>query len=391
VIATLLAVVLVLIAGGSLPVAAVAPAPVPAAAPAKGPYEPAADCARCHESIHRYWSEGPHSKSAASPAFLKALEALSPAGAGTPAARAAREACVWCHAPTVLATGDYALAQPITREGVTCDFCHTVADVRMEQEGNPFVIDPGPIKRGPFTYTESPWHDTAYSSLHKAGPLLCAACHEHRNANGVPVMASWSEWKAGPYPARGVSCQDCHMALVPGTTAEKAVGGQSQRLVNLHRVVGGSSRGQLSRGLDLTIDAVNRSGGSASVQVTLKNVAAGHPIPGGLSSKSLVLAVGVETPSDDFARRQERVYRRELRDAGGRTLTAAADLFLRAASVGKDNRIKPNEARTERFSLPVPEGARAVVARLEYRDASDPAVPPVTTLITEIRRNLASR
>jgi hypothetical protein len=303
----------------------------------------------------------------------------------------AREGCVWCHAPTVLATGDYALSQSLTREGITCDFCHTVADVKMEQKGNPLVIDPGPIKRGPFTYTESPGHETAYSSLHKTGPLLCAACHEHRNGNGIAVLESWSEWKRGPYPARGVSCQDCHMALVPGSTAEKAVAGQSQRLVNLHRIVGGSSRSQLNRGLELTIDSMSRSGGTANVQVTVKNVAAGHPIPGGLASKSLVLAVGLETSSADLAHRQERVYRRELKDAQGRVLATASDLFLRAAAVGQDNRIKPEEARTERFNLPIPEGARAVVARLEYRDTSDRADAPVTLLVTEIRRNLAPR
>jgi hypothetical protein len=379
-----LAAALLLVLMGALPAAAAAPAPV------KSPYEPAEDCARCHSSIHRYWAEGPHAKSATSPAYRKALEALAPAG-GTGAARAAREACVWCHAPTVLATGDYGLTQAISREGVTCDFCHTVSDVRMEQEGNPFVIEPGPLKRGPFTYTESPWHETAYSLLHRSGPMLCAACHEYRNANGVAVLESWSEWKAGPYPARGVSCQDCHMALVPGTTADKAVGGQSQRLINLHRVVGGSSRGQLNRGVEVAIDSVNRSSGTASVQVTVKNVAAGHPIPGGLSSKSLILAVGVETSSDSMAHRQERVYRRELKDKGGRVLTSAGDLFLQAASVGADNRIKPQEARVERFSLSIPEGARAIVARLEYRDASDPSGPPVTSLVTEVRRNLASR
>ena len=38
--------------------------------------------------------------------------------------KAAREGCVWCHAPTVLVTGDLEMQQAVTREGITCDFCH---------------------------------------------------------------------------------------------------------------------------------------------------------------------------------------------------------------------------------------------------------------------------
>src|SRR5574341_844538 len=111
-----LAVALLLVIGGSLPAAKAAPDP------AKGPYESAEDCARCHASIHKYWSEGPHSRSATSPVFLKAIEGMARSGSGAEGTRAAREACVWCHAPTVLATGDYGLTQAISREGITCDF-----------------------------------------------------------------------------------------------------------------------------------------------------------------------------------------------------------------------------------------------------------------------------
>lgn len=83
--------------------------------------------------------------------------------------------------------------------------------------------------------------------------------------------------------------------------------------------------------------------------------------------------------------RLERVYRRELKDAEGRTLAEPGEMFLRAASVGEDTRLKPKEARVERFTVPLPEGWRAIVARLEYRDASDPKAGPKTTLVVEER------
>ena len=62
------------------------------------------------------------------------------------------------------------------------------------------------------------------------------------------------------------------------------------------------------------------------------------------------------------------------------------DMFRKAVAVGEDTRLQQQEARTERFTLPLPEGWKAIVARLEYRDASDPAAAPKVTLVTEERR-----
>jgi formate-dependent nitrite reductase cytochrome c552 subunit len=81
-------------------------------------------------------------------------------------------------------------------------------------------------ERGPYLYAaDASFHGAAYSPLHK-GPLLCAACHEHRNALGVAVLSTYSEWQQGPYAARGTSCQECHMPLVPGTVTGEGVSGQ---------------------------------------------------------------------------------------------------------------------------------------------------------------------
>jgi hypothetical protein len=297
-----------------------------------------------------------------------------------------RRGCVWCHAPTALLTGDYALAQPITREGVACDFCHTVADVDLGKADHPFDLKPGRVKRGPLEYAESPSHETAYSTLHKSSPLLCAACHEHRNALGVPVLSTYSEWRDGPYPARGETCQECHMPLVPGGTAGEGLQ-STQRRINLHRSAGGGAASQLRRGLALRIDALELSGTLADVRVVVANTAVGHAAPSGLATKSLVLAVGVEAAaSPGLLHRRERVYRRELRDAQGRSLVTVPELFLNAAAVGVDTRLRPKESRSERFTVPLPDDWRAIVARLEYQDASDPKAGPTTILVAEERR-----
>ncbi len=369
-----------------------APSLAAAAAPAPprpgGPYTTAKTCGACHDVMYKAWSDSPHARSATSPAYLEALKRVVEQAQDK---KAGREACVWCHAPTTLVTGDLEMQQAVTREGITCDFCHTVVDVDMDKMP-PFEMKPGPVKRGPFDYTKVQGHEAAYSALHRASPLLCASCHEFKNANGVLVLSNYSEWKDGPYPARGVPCQDCHMALVPGTPARIAGPKGSQRVVNLHRLVGGSAMSQLARGLDLKIESVASSGGSAEVAVVVTNTAAGHSIPGGLATKSLVLAVGAETADGKLEYRQERIYRRELQDDKGIVLESVADMFFKAASVGSDTRIKPKESRRERFTVPVPSGARAIVARLEYRDGSDPRnTTPATSLITEVKHPLGGR
>jgi hypothetical protein len=309
---------------------------------------------------------------------------LEAATQGAGDASAVRRGCVWCHAPTALVSGDFALAEPVTREGVTCDFCHTLADVDLGKSDHPFELAPGDVKRGPFEYAEGLPHETAYSTLHRSSALLCASCHEYRNAHGVAVLSTYTEWKAGPYPDRGETCQECHMPLVPGTAVAASLEPTS-RQINLHRVVGGSLASRVRGGVDLSIESVAAGSGSADVRVVVTNTGVGHDVPGGLSSKSLVLTVGVETTAGTILHQKDRTYRRQLLDAEGRELTAVEDLFLATTAVGQDTRLKPGESRNERFSVPLPDDWKAIVARLEYRDASDPSEPPVTRLIAEQR------
>jgi hypothetical protein len=357
--------------------------PSAAAPPAAEPYTSAQACSTCHQTIHLYWKESEHSRSASKTSYL---EALSAAVEGASDKDATRRGCVWCHAPTALVTGDYDLKHPITREGVSCDFCHTVADVDLQKTDHPFDLKPGKVKLGPLEYAKSPFHETAYSALHKGSALVCAACHEHTNAHGAPVLSTYTEWKAGPYPERGQTCQECHMPLVPGETVQRQGLTSTQRRINLHRLVGGGTASRIRAGVVLRIDSLTLGATSAEVEVTVSNAGVGHAAPGGLSSKSLVLAVGVETASGELLHRRERIYRREMRDAAGVTLVTVPDLFLKAASVGADTRLKPKEARAERFTVPLPENWKAIVARLEYHDASDPKAGTKTTLVTEERR-----
>jgi hypothetical protein len=353
-------------------------------APAVEPYTSARECASCHKAIHSYWSESAHAQAVGQP-FRDALEAAVGASSDKDAVR---QGCVSCHAPTALVTGDDALQGAVAKEAVTCDFCHTVTAVDLDK-ARPFQTEPGRRKLGPLQFAKSPFHDTVYSPLHKASPLLCAGCHEYRNPRGVAVLSDYSEWKKSAYPARGMLCQECHMPVVPGTTVREGLA-SDQRQINLHRMVGGSGYAQIRRGLDLKIASTSLSGASAEVDVVVTNAGVGHSVPGGLSTKAIALTVGVLSASGEIQHPLERVYHRTLVDGDGRIVSTVPDIFLRAASVGEDTRLAPGEQRTERFTIPLPAGAKAIVARLEYRDASDPKAVK-TTMVTEVRRDVEGR
>jgi len=360
----------------------VPPASMAGEAQGSSPYASADACSACHETIHSYWLESSHAVSASRPSYLDALKALGESDAG----RSARRDCVRCHAPMALATDDFEMADAVTREGVSCDFCHTVAAVDLSQPRHPFQLAPGPVKLGPFAYTESPFHGTGYSTLHRSSALLCAACHEYSNSSGVPVLSTYSEWWEGPYAAKGEICQECHMPLVPGDSVREGME-PSHRRINLHRMAGGRVASKLKSGLRLELASAAIGSSTARVEVVVTNAGAGHAVPGGLPNKALVVSVGVEGPSGKLMHRRERLYRRVLVDASGAPLTAVADMFLRAASVGEDSRLAPKESRAETFTVPLPDGWRAIVARLEYRETLDPGDDPKTTLVAERRRD----
>ena len=197
-----LAVLALVAAAGGLPSA------VDAAPPAE-PYAPAAECAQCHQPIHTYWSESEHARAATKPSYLAALGAAVEGSADKPAVR---QGCVWCHAPTALVTGDYELRSPIAREGVTCDFCHTVADVDLSKRDHPFDLRPGAVKRGPWStrsrpITRRPTRPSTSRALSSAPPATSTRT-PGASPSSPPTASGW----AGPTPpaarpARNATCR----------------------------------------------------------------------------------------------------------------------------------------------------------------------------------------
>jgi len=107
-----------------------------------GGIQRAAECGTCHVDIYRNWSGSLHALAYQNPIFQAAYMR-----AFTETKGQAAQYCLGCHAPTVVVTGDYGAKLELTAEGITCDFCHSVAKVTPGQ-GSVFTLEPGNVKRG---------------------------------------------------------------------------------------------------------------------------------------------------------------------------------------------------------------------------------------------------
>ena len=218
-------------AGGGAPAGPAATAGI-----RQGVLNPSATCGECHRQIHEMWQRSMHAASSTDPVFLTSyLRALQET------AGKASELCLPCHAPGASRSGDRWLREPASREGITCDFCHSVVSVDLSARGQRFQIALDGVKRGPLSDAVSPAHDIARSDLHKTAEF-CAGCHEYESPEGLPIFSTYTEWRTSAKAREGKNCQDCHMPMTPGQTVKPEIGVYRSE-INLHDISGGHSAG----------------------------------------------------------------------------------------------------------------------------------------------------
>ncbi len=338
-----------------------------AAAAGKLPVPASAElCGRCHRAIHDSWATSAHANAMTSPNFIDALDA-----AENEYGVEARQVCLGCHAPASALLDDKDLARKVSWEGVTCDYCHSMREVKQDGPNPKAVVQFGTVKSGPSKDSSSPAHGTAYSSVHTSA-LLCAVCHEYKNAGGFSVVTTYSEWKDSPSGKGDLECQQCHMELVRGSVVEPRVRRESSHLVNLHAMPGSHSVSQLNKAVTAKLTA-KRNGMTIDVSVKVKNEGAGHFLPTGSPMRQMILEVRVTSAGVTVASEQ-RIYTRLLADADGKTIEKEYVAFLKAAKVVSDTRLAPDETRLESFTFRVPAGRSARVEAIFYyfHAATDP-------------------
>ncbi len=264
--------------------------------------------------------------------------------------------CSDCHAPASRSGSelpDYtsaAAARPVrqdlsevSRDGVSCDVCHTVKGPNLEASllgdgiaNLSLLFEPSPIKRGPLENAIQSDHP-AVGDPYFTSSEFCGSCHDVRIPRPDPVTGEsfqrlenlFTEWQTGPYATsdnpfgKAVSCQDCHMSLypleAPGTYAQApaATGGPVRRHTN-HAFTAvslpltdnarfpntnssdldgfGFPLGQQERReqmlqaactltLEGTPETVSADATTLPIRVVVTNVGAGHRVPSGFSQE----------------------------------------------------------------------------------------------------------
>lgn len=319
--------------------------------------------------------------------------------------------CAACHVPVLALNSPYNAnpnhAEGVAQEGITCDFCHKLWDVRVGEDGLPSPNLPGVLSiemlrppegeqvfLGPFD--DTPGEDI-YSPIQNES-RFCAACHTG-SFWGVTMYNSFGEWLASPYSdhATGKTCQDCHM---PHTGADRFVQlppdvtqfvpQRDPQTIFSHRMPGASDIQLLQNTVKLAFD-VSRDADIVTAVVRVTNTNAGHHVPTDNPLRNMILLVeardsqgqsltlvdgptipdwgGVGDPeTGHYAGLPGVLYAKILADFyTGETPTFA---YWRQTRLVSDNRIAALESdiSTYRFRLPS-DGAVTIEARLFFRRA----------------------
>jgi hypothetical protein len=292
------------------------------------------------------------------PLFQDVLERAEQVG-GT----GARNLCLTCHAPTVAHTGDRALNNKASWEGVTCDYCHSVKSIEVQGDTARTIVKFDGVKTGPLGDATAPEHGTAYSDVHTSS-LICAPCHQYENPRGFAVLTTYSEWEQSAQGLAGVNCQGCHMGETSANVVDPKVKRLARSTVNLHSMPGSRSVDQLNKAIRASVNT-ERDGDGLTVQVELWNRGAGHMVPTGSPLRSLHLNVTVSAGGK--TQEQEKVYQRRVASDDGQELTREELVFLKASRTLEDTRLKPGERREEAFEFSLPANTAARVrTRLSY-------------------------
>ncbi len=208
-------------------------------------------CGTCHPVQFADWKTSLHSKSMGPGVAGQLVEMVrtDPEDART---------CLNCHAPLAeQASQTPAFDASLQTQGLVCAGCHVRGYQRF-----------GPPRREGSRGVAAPRQSLPHNGVTRTRAFLqsefCASCHQFQPdgfaLNGTLLENTYEEWRASPFAARGVECQDCHMPdrrhLWRGIHDPETVRGA----------------------LRITLEA-QRPGDEAVVTLTIASVGVGHHFP----------------------------------------------------------------------------------------------------------------
>ena len=195
-------------------------------------------CATCHPAHYREWSVSQHAYAQMSPVFNAMHGTILKLSNGTNG-----DFCIRCHTPVGMNLEEPEFMtnmdrHPTSREGITCVACHRlekafgkVSGRLAIREGDLFDRVYGPMGDEELNrviasddYSVNTDRGGSGRAIHADVEVLpqlttsgfCGTCHDVNLVNGFRLEEAFSEYKTTSAAAEGVSCQDCHMASVPG-------------------------------------------------------------------------------------------------------------------------------------------------------------------------------
>lgn len=195
-------------------------------------------CQTCHPEQFREWAVSQHAYAQLSPVFNAFQGTITKLSNGTNG-----DFCIRCHTQVGMNLGESTFMSnmdraPTSREGITCIVCHRVKNPYSKISGRFAIVegdifDPvyGPtgdeeLKRviNDPDFNVNTERGESGRAIHTgvvefemiSESAFCGTCHDVNLGDGFRLEEAFSEYKASPAAARGVSCQDCHMGSEPG-------------------------------------------------------------------------------------------------------------------------------------------------------------------------------
>jgi hypothetical protein len=380
----------------------------------------AQDCANCHSAITQQWRLSAHAH-AATDTYYQAVTTLFIEERGALAV----QYCATCHNPIGLMQGEVdpnatqritstggaayqarklGIALPISdraAEGVACAMCHQAAQIAaspvngsLQLATNIAVLPTNALDQLSLRAVPASHKETLLRSVIQQAEL-CGSCHNlHLPNNGAALEPTYDEWKASPYPERGMTCQSCHMPQVSGTKADSS----PVQTIGAHGNIPGavSSLPGLADDLSLLKKAaslearlaINASDPSKLVAtIVITNTGAGHHLPTGANDlRQMWLELTLRDNNgqvvwssgtlDKYGTLDPAAvqFHKVLGDANGHPIDLHR-IWI-ATQVLTDTSLLPLEARTIQYQIALPSTtsttstAYTLTVRLLYRDVS---------------------
>jgi hypothetical protein len=359
-------------------------------------------CDSCHPMLTPQWTGNAHGSAVSNPRFFSLYNGTDISGTTviSPGYRldfpSTAGNCAACHAPGAGVDGFITTNMNEVREvitaGIHCDYCHKIGGIYLNPvTGSVYPNAPGVLSQrvlrppegdniffGPYDDIHDP--DTYLPAM--AESQFCAPCHQF-SFWGTPIYESYNEWLNSPYAEAGITCQACHMPpngenyfALPEQGGLWHLAGR----IPSHLDMGIKDTAFLtgSVAMTVTIDAV---GNAVVVDVTLKNVTAGHHVPTDHPGRQLILVVkaveGQDLPlslqsgpslpawGGEQAGSPGKIYAKVLRDAVSGKYPVVS--YWKPSTIFSDNRLPALGSDTSRYIFAAPTFTDQVVVTAELR------------------------